>query len=65
MSDDELKRIYQEQNDRYKATICIVPTGAFQDKVARATETEIKARYEQEKAGLTMPEKRLNEQATG
>jgi len=58
VSDDELKRIYQEQNDRYKATICIVPTGAFQDKVARATETEIKARYEQEKAGLTMPEKR-------
>ena len=58
VSDDELKRVYQEQNDRYKATICIVPIGAFQDKVAPVTEAEIKAQYEKEKGGLTLPERR-------
>jgi peptidyl-prolyl cis-trans isomerase D len=58
MTDDELKRIYQEQNDRYKATYCVVPAGAFQGKVPPVSAGDVKARYEKEKASLTLPERR-------
>jgi peptidyl-prolyl cis-trans isomerase D len=58
VSDEELLRLYKEQNERYKAMIAIVPFGGFQTKVPAVTDAELKARFEKEKAGQTLPERR-------
>ena len=58
VSDEEVKRLYQEQEEKYRAMIAIVPTLAFMDKVQPPTAEELKARFEKEKADWKIPEKR-------
>lgn len=58
VGDEELKRLYREQEEKVRAMIAIVPTQAFLEKVPPPTAEEIKARFEKEKADWKIPEKR-------
>ncbi|MEJ2421401.1 MAG: peptidyl-prolyl cis-trans isomerase [Acidobacteriota bacterium] len=57
-SDKELKRLYHEQHDRYKAALAVARFSDFEDKIVDVPDSEIKALYEKEKGSLNVPEKR-------
>ncbi len=58
LSDADLRRLYAEQNDKFKATLVQVPASRFDQQVGAITDADLKARYDQEKASLKIPEKR-------
>jgi peptidyl-prolyl cis-trans isomerase D len=58
MSDPDIQKKYVEENERYKATVAVVGYLPFLSKAEAPAESEIKARYERDKAKLTVPEKR-------
>ena len=58
MSDDELKQLYHEQNDKYKAMVAFAKTADFLAKVQPPSEADLQAAYSQKKSSLTIEEKR-------
>lgn len=58
MSDQEIQKKYVEENERYKAMVAVVSYAPFLSKVEQPTDAEIQARFDRDKAKLTVPEKR-------
>ncbi len=58
MSDDTLKQLYHEQNDKYKAMVAFAKASDFAAKVSAPSEAELQAAYAQKKSSLTVEEKR-------
>lgn len=58
MSDETLKQLYHEQNDKYKAMVAFAKAADFTSKVPAPTEADLQAAYAQKKSSLTVEEKR-------
>ncbi len=58
LSDEDLQRLYREQNDRYKATVAFARTSDFRAKLPPLGEPELRAAYERDKSAFTVDEKR-------
>jgi len=57
-SDEELMKRYQEQNDKFKATVALARSADFRAKLTPPADAEVRAAYEQKKSTLTVPERR-------